>query len=79
MSHQSTEVTAMLPTTIELDQAHERHEDFAAEAGRVRTASNAPAAASTSRTSIRRAIGRRFIALGRRIAAEPGLELVRSR
>ena len=32
-----------------------------------------------SRPSIRRAFGRRVIAIGRRIAAEPSLELARSR
>lgn len=32
-----------------------------------------------SETSIRRSIGRRVIALGQRIAAEPTLELARSR
>jgi hypothetical protein len=31
------------------------------------------------RTTIRRSVGRRFIALGQRIAAEPSLELARSR
>lgn len=31
------------------------------------------------RSSIRRSVGRRFIALGHRIAAEPTLELARSR
>ena len=34
---------------------------------------------ASPRTSIRRALGRRFIAIGERIAAEPSLELVRSR
>ena len=32
-----------------------------------------------SRSSIRRSIGRRVIAIGQRIAAEPSLELARSR
>jgi hypothetical protein len=32
-----------------------------------------------SRSSIRRSIGHRLIAVGRRIAAEPSLELARSR
>jgi hypothetical protein len=32
-----------------------------------------------SRSSIRRSVGRRVIALGQRIAAEPSLELARSR
>ena len=31
------------------------------------------------RSTIRRSVGRRFIAVGRRIAAEPSLELARSR
>jgi hypothetical protein len=34
---------------------------------------------STARPSIRRSIGRRVIAIGQRIAAEPSLELARSR
>jgi hypothetical protein len=34
---------------------------------------------ATSRPSIRRSIGRRVIAVGERIAAEPALELARSR
>ncbi len=32
-----------------------------------------------SRPSLRRSVGRRVIAIGQRIAAEPSLELVRSR
>ena len=35
--------------------------------------------ASTPRPSIRRAVGRRVIAFGERIAAEPSLELAQSR
>jgi len=34
---------------------------------------------ATPRPSIRRFVGRRFIAVGQRIAAEPSLELARSR
>jgi hypothetical protein len=35
--------------------------------------------AESSRSSIRRSVGRRIIAVGQRIAAEPSLELARSR
>ena len=35
--------------------------------------------AESSRSSIRRSVGRRVIAVGQRIAAEPSLELARSR
>jgi hypothetical protein len=62
----------MFPTMTELDQAHERHEDFAAEAIRER---RQPSRAST----IRRALGLRVIALGRRLVGEPTFELARSR
>lgn len=62
----------MLPTMTELDQAQERHEAYATEAIRGHRA-------ATRTSAIRRAIGVRFIALGRRIAAEPVLELARSR
>jgi hypothetical protein len=34
---------------------------------------------ASSRSSIRRSVGRRVIAVGQRIAAEPSLELARSR
>lgn len=54
----------MLPTHIDLDQAHERHEDHVSDVLRERRF-------ATRTVSVRRAIGRRFIALGRRIAAEP--------
>ena len=36
-------------------------------------------AAASPRPSLRRSVGRRVIAVGQRIAAEPSLELVRSR
>jgi hypothetical protein len=55
---------------IDLDQAHERHERFVSEALRSRT--------SGRPTTVRRTIGQGFIALGRRIAADPRLELARS-
>lgn len=62
----------MFPTMIELDQARERHEDFAAAAiGGRRHPSRA--------SSFRRAVGLRVIALGRRLVGEPVLELARSR
>ena len=58
----------MLPTPIDLDQAHERHEEFATEVLRARPSERHAA-------TLRRAIGIRFIELGRRIAADPGLAL----
>jgi hypothetical protein len=61
----------MLPNAIDFDQAHERHKRYAAEAADAPPATRAAGA-------LRRAIGHRFIALGRRIAAEPRLELARS-
>ncbi len=62
----------MFPTSTELDQAHERHERFAAEAIRLE---RSPSHAAT----IRRALGLRVIALGRRLVGEPAFELARSR
>jgi hypothetical protein len=59
----------MLPTQIDLDQAHDRYELHATEALREQLASTREL--PTRAVSIRRAIGHRFIALGRRIAAEP--------
>ena len=62
----------MMLSTIELKLARERHERFIAEAAVSRLVE--------SRTpSIRRSLGRRVIAVGQRIAAEPSLELARSR
>lgn len=61
----------MLPDDIVLDQAHERLERFAVDATR------RPTTRPTS-AGLRRVIGYRFIALGRRIAAEPALELARA-
>jgi hypothetical protein len=63
----------MVPSMTELDQAHERYEDFAVDA--VRRGRNA----TTRHTTIRRALGLRVIALGRRLVGEPSLELARSR
>ena len=60
----------MLWTTIEL--ARERQERLIAEAALLRPVERRP-------STIRRFLGRRVIAVGRRIAAEPGLELARSR
>jgi hypothetical protein len=62
----------MLPTPIDLDQAHDRHEEYAADALRARAFERRTA-------TIRRAIGIRFIALGRRIAADQSLALARPR
>jgi hypothetical protein len=61
----------MFPSSPELDQAHERHERFAAEALRVERRPRP--------SMIRRALGLRVIALGRRLAGEPTFELARSR
>jgi hypothetical protein len=60
----------MLLNPIDLDQTRERYEAYAIQAMR------APRAGT--RATLRRAIGRRLIAAGRRIAAEPTLELARS-
>ena len=56
-------------TTLEL--ARERQERLIAEHLQARLVEN--------RSSIRQSIGRRVIAVGQRIAAEPSLELARSR
>ena len=57
---------------IALELARERQEELIAEATRARRSSR-------SHESIRRSIGRRVIAVGERIAADPALELARSR
>lgn len=57
---------------IALDLARERQEELVAAAARERRIAR-------DRVSIRRSIGRRVIAVGERIAAEPALELARSR
>ena len=57
---------------IALELAQARQEELIAAAVRERRA-------APSRPSIRRSIGRRVIAVGERIAAEPALELARSR
>ena len=62
----------MFPSMTELDQAHERLEDLAAATTR---SSRQPSRTST----FRRAVGLRFIALGRRLIGEPSFELARSR
>jgi hypothetical protein len=56
--------------TFELAQL--RQEELIAESAQMRRIQR-------SRPSIRRSIGRRVIAVGERIAAEPSLELARSR
>ena len=61
----------MLLNEMALEQSQERYEAYAMDA--LRTAR--PTAPST----IRRAIGRRLIAIGRRIASEPMLELASAR
>jgi hypothetical protein len=57
---------------IALELARERQEQLIAEIARARQI-------QPSRPSIRRSIGRRVIAMGERIAADPALELARSR
>ena len=57
---------------LALELARDRQEELIAAAARERRTSR-------SQPSIRRSIGRRVIAVGERIAAEPALELARSR
>ena len=57
---------------IALELARDRQEELIAAAARKRRSPR-------SHESIRRSIGRRVIAVGERIAAEPALELARSR
>ena len=61
----------MMLTTTELQLARERQERLIEEHLQGRLVEN--------RASIRRSIGRRVIAVGHRIAAEPSLELTRFR
>ena len=58
----------MLPTIIELEQAHERHERAVAELLETPRQINHV-------TGARRAIGRWFMAVGARLAAEPTVRL----
>ena len=60
---------------IALELARDRQEELIAAAARKRRSSASP----SSHPSIRRSIGRRVIAVGERIAADPALELARSR
>lgn len=62
----------MFLNLIDLQLAHERQERFIAEAAQRRLVEPRP-------SPIRRSIGRRVIAMGQRIAAEPSFELARSR
>jgi hypothetical protein len=55
-----------------LELAHMRQEELIAEAAKARQIEQRP-------STIRRFVGRRVIAVGQRIAAEPHLELARSR
>jgi hypothetical protein len=57
---------------VAFELAQQRQEELIAEVAQMRRLRR-------PRTPIRQAIGRRFIAVGRRIAAEPSLELARSR
>jgi hypothetical protein len=56
---------------LSLELAHERQERMIEELAQARLIER--------RSSFRQSIGRRVIAVGQRIAAEPSLELVRSR
>ena len=62
----------MMLNSIELQLARERQERLIAEAAQARLVEPRP-------STIRRFVGRRVIAVGQRIAAEPHLELARSR
>jgi len=57
---------------LALELARERQEELIAESAQQRRVQR-------SRPSIRRSIGRRVVAVGERIAADPALELARSR
>jgi hypothetical protein len=61
-----------------LELAHLRQEELIAKSARERRSAHRREAAR-NRLSIRRSIGRRVIAVGERIAAEPALGLARSR
>jgi hypothetical protein len=61
---------------IALELARDRQEELIADAGRKRRSSDSR---PSTHPSIRRSIGRRVIAVGERIAADPALELARSR
>ena len=62
----------MLPNDIDLDQARERLERYAIDA------TQRQRLVPTTAGALRRAIGHRFIAVGRRIAAEPTFDLARA-
>ena len=62
----------MMLNSIDLQLAHERQERLIAEAAQSRLVEPRP-------SPIRRFVGRRVIAVGQRIAAEPHFELARSR
>ena len=66
------EVRHMNFNQLALELARERREELIAESVQERRIQR-------SRPSIRRSIGRRVIAVGERIAAEPRFELARSR
>jgi hypothetical protein len=61
---------------IALELARDRQEELIADAARKRRSSDSR---PSTHPSIRRSIGRRVIAVGERIAADPALELARSR
>jgi hypothetical protein len=65
---------------IALELARDRQEELIAQAARKRrSADSRPSNRTSTHLSIRRSIGRRVIAVGQRIAADPALELARSR
>ena len=61
---------------IALELARDRQEELIADAARKRRSADSR---PSSHPSIRQTIGRRVIAVGERIAADPALELARSR
>ena len=61
---------------IALELARDRQEELIADAARKRRSTGSR---PSTHPSIRRSIGRRVIAVGERIAADPALELARSR
>ena len=70
------EVRAVNFNQLALELARDRQEELIADAARKRRSSNSQL---PIRPSIRQSIGRRVIAVGERIAADPALELARSR
>jgi hypothetical protein len=70
------EVRAVNFNQLALELARDRQEELIADAARKRRSSDSR---PSTHPSIRQSIGRRVIAVGERIAADPALELARSR